>query len=66
MATMRITLEAEPIIELIWSFTLTMHRLGKSKSPTVETDGGPKARREFHVSDTNVITLTRSRPGVRY
>ena len=29
-----ITLEAEPIIELIWSFTLTMHRLGKSKSPT--------------------------------
>ena len=35
-------------------------------SDSVETDGGPKARREFHMSDTDVITLTRSRPGVRY
>ena len=34
MATLLIVLEVKPIIELIWSFTLTMPRFGKSKSPT--------------------------------
>ena len=33
---------------------------------SVETDSGPKVRREFHVSDTDVITLTQSWPGVHY